>query len=334
MPSNRPRGKKSTIAPQPQQHRRNSRNDRNVLNIPAVASASATPPSSTYPSTYPTEDEEDSAKAKKIQPFRFLDLPSELRTKIYTLAFAAVPAVIDLDPHTFSLLHRQNILSLFRVSRQIHLESSHHFFSIHTFRLFPTYPGRYFKTKRPLLARLPAHYRSSITSLELRLGPGWNNPPRGWLVNEALGLADCKTVRVLKVFVQCDPSDAIYKGWSMGDGVYERFCSGLLDSVLKDVPTVQVVEFDAYPAVKRSGDMMSGLAKVVSKYDKVIGWGPESGWGKEDEQIAFLDAVLMHGAGIRSSKSNAVLAENAEISSIGSTYDFNTTDTALMLKLL
>jgi hypothetical protein len=179
-----------------------------VLSIrSAAASASTTPVSSAYPSAnpsaYPSEAEDTDSEAKAKRPtFPFLSLPSELRNKIYSLVFVSAPAVIDLDPSTFSLLHRQRILALFSVSRQVHREATHHFFSTHTFRLFPTYPGRYFKTKRPLLARLPAHYRASISNLELRLGPGWNAPPRGWVVNDALGLKDCMNVRVLKIFVE------------------------------------------------------------------------------------------------------------------------------------
>ncbi|KAH6662563.1 hypothetical protein B0J14DRAFT_610424 [Halenospora varia] len=291
MSSSRTRGKAPVVA---RGRRRNSRNDRKSLQTPAlsaVTSASTTPASSAFPSAYPTEDEAESAKVQKIQSFRFLDLPSELRTKIYSCAFNAVPSVIDLDPYTFRLLQRLKSFSLFRVSQQVHRESTHHFFSTHTFRLFPTFPGRYFKTKRPLLARLPTRYRASITSLQLRLGPGWNNP----LVVGS----------VLKVFVECDPSDDFYKGWRSGEGDYEVFCSGLLENVLTEIPTITVVELDGYPAVKRSGDMMSGLTKVVKKFDKVIGWGSESGWDKEEEQIAFLDAVLIHGATRRASKSIA-----------------------------
>lgn len=122
------------------------------------------------------------------------------------------------------------------------------------------------------------------------------------MVNDALGLVDCVNVRVLKVFVECDPSDAIFKGFRMGEGAYERFSAGLLDGVLKAVPEIKVVEFDAYSSVKRTGDMMSGLERVAKKSGKIIGWGPERGWQQESDQ-AWLDAVLIHGAGKRLNKS-------------------------------
>ncbi|KAH8592121.1 hypothetical protein B0O99DRAFT_456920, partial [Bisporella sp. PMI_857] len=216
--------------------------------------------------------------AKKGPTFPFLSLPSELRTKIYDMVFTAAPIIIDLDPSTFSLLHRNRLLALFSVSRQIHSETTHRFFSTHTFRIFPTYPGRYFKTKKPLLARLPKHYKASITNLELRLGPGWNNPPQGWVVNEALGLHECSNVSILKVFVEFDPSEPIFRGFRAYDGFYENFCQQLLKGVLKAIPSISTVQFDAWSSVKLNGDMMQGLGQVVSTFEKFVGWGPERGW--------------------------------------------------------
>lgn len=138
------------------------------------------------------------------------------------------------------------------------------------------------------------------------MGPGWNNPPRGWVVNDALGLADCKNVRVLKVFVECDPSDGIFKGFRHSDGFYERFSQGLMDGVLKEVPSIKVVEFDAWSSVKRTGDMIAGLGEVVAKYEKAVAWGPERGWDKNSDKV-WLDTLLMHRAE-KLSKSVAIIA--------------------------
>lgn len=281
---------------------------RRILETPQ-SSTYTTPSSSNLASACPSSDEDTAATTSTPKPFPFSRLPSELRTKIYSLVFAPVPSVIDLDPSIFKLLQRTQLFALFRVSRQIYRESAHHFFSTHTVRIFPTYPGKYFKTKRPLLARLPARWRSSLSSLQLRVGPGWNNPPPGWVVNAALGLADCTSVRVLKVFVECDPSDAIFAGFRKSEGFYERFCGDLLEAVLRDVPSVQVVEFDAYSSVARTGDMMAGLGEVVARRGKVVAWGQERGWGQESEQV-WLDAILMHGmaTGMGMSKNVAVFA--------------------------
>ena len=124
-------------------------------------------------------------------------------------------------------------------------------------------------------------------------------------MNDELGLADCTNVRTLKVFVECDPSDSIFTGFRKSEGFYENFSANLLESILKAVPSIAVVEFDAYSSVKRSGDMMSGLGQVVSKYHKSVAWGPERGWDHEGDQV-WLDAILMHGSTQKLSKSVSV----------------------------
>lgn len=91
----------------------------------------------------------------------------------------------------------------------------------------------------------------------------------------------------------------------MGDGAYERFSAQLLSEVLDEIPGIKVIEFDAYPSVMRTGDMMSGLGEVVNRYEKVVGWGPERGWSVESEK-AWLDAVLIHGLGKRLTKSAVI----------------------------
>lgn len=115
-------------------------------------------------------------------------------------------------------------------------------------------------------------------------------------------------MRTLKIFVECDPSDAVFNGFRAGDGFYEGFCRDLLEGVLGEVKAIEKVEFDAWSSVKRSGDMMRGLAEVVDRWGKVVGWGPERGWGlngDEDEgDKVWLDAVLVHGVG----RSRAVIS--------------------------
>lgn len=262
-----------------------------------VHSSYTTPLSSAYPSTCVSEDElepdhmvaripvrsltlEDfdkgSSKSKKAaqMPFPFLELPSELRIKVYGFYFAET-GDIDLDPDNYKKVCKK--LAILCTCRMIFAETSHFFFSSRTFRIFPTH-GRYLKTKKPLLARLAPHQRECITSLELRLGPGFNNPPRSWAVNPALGLSDCVHVRMLKVFVECDPSDGFFNGFRRADGFYEEFSSALLNNVLKELPSVERVSFDAYNGVNKSGAMMQALLEVVADQGKTIQWGPERGW--------------------------------------------------------
>jgi hypothetical protein len=293
-----------------------------------VQSLQATPTSSAYPSTYASEVEVDAddqvaklpigalslrdgspapevvLKKPKPQPripFRFLDLPSELRIKIYQYHFCEVSEVVDLDPDNHKRIHKK--LALMRTCRTIYHEASHLFYSTTRFRIFPTTWGKPFKTKRPLLARMNTRQRSCFTSLELRLGPGWSKPPRGWVVNPALGLGDCVNVRCLHVFVECDPSDSVFNGFRRSDGFYEGFCKDLLVGVFKDMPFLRQVSFDAYSSVKKSGAMMQTLLQITRDEGKVISWGPERGWTDQDEEV---DPKSSHSAAKATALLNSV----------------------------
>jgi len=259
------------------------------LSVLSADSATSTPVSSAYPSAYPSEDEE--APKEKVKPFKFLELPSELRTKIYDLLFISVPDTLDLDPDNFRSVHRK--LAIFYVSKQIHDEASHRFYSTHTIRLFPCHPGRFFKTKKPLLARLSPRCRSSITSFELRLGPGFAAPPRGWVVNEALGLKDAVSVRVLKVMVQVDTSNPIFNGFRGGDDdFYQAFSKNLLTQVIKSVPSIVEVQFDAWSSVRKDGAMLKTLVRVAREHKKVISWGPEISASDQGDDGDWTDILL------------------------------------------
>lgn len=280
-----------------------------------IPSALTTPLSSAYPSTYASEaewDPEDDPtlvaiskltlgddpvapksstiveKPKRSKPFPFMMLPSELRCKVYGYHFADSERTLDLDPANYKLIHKK--LGLLRVCRTIYAEASHYFYSTRSFRIFPTHPGRFFKTKKPLLARMNARQRSSITSLELRLGPGWSMPPRGWVVNPALGLQDCVNVRYLTVFVECDPSDGVFNGFRRADGFYEAFSRNLLEKVLAELPSIDRVFFDAWTSVKKSGSMMRTLFETTASQGRKICFGPERGWTQQDDEE---DAVQM-----------------------------------------
>ncbi|KAI0137676.1 hypothetical protein F4776DRAFT_103973 [Hypoxylon sp. NC0597] len=288
-----------------------------------ISSAFTTPLSSAYPSTYASEAEYDNndeiaklpigalsldgsvsnlrkPKREKQLPFRFLDLPSELRVKVYDYHFVGTGDVLDLDRDNYKRIHQK--LAIFRVCRTIYREASYFFYSTHPVRIFPTIPGRFFKTKKPLLARMKPNQRSSLTSLELRLGPGWSSPPRGWVVNPALGLSDCVNVNKITVYVECDPGNDFFKGFRQPDNFYERFSKSLLIGVLDEMPWVHRIEFEAWPNVKKSGALMRGLIEVVKTRGIKIIWGKERGWTDaeevEPEPALDLNAPLLmnHGS--------------------------------------
>ncbi|KAI0097928.1 hypothetical protein GGR51DRAFT_539734 [Nemania sp. FL0031] len=269
-----------------------------------VSSSLPTPLSSAYPSTYASDASDDineqidnlpldslslesatpvNPKPKRIKqrPFRFLDLPSELRLKVYEHHFVNTGHVLDLDTDNYKRIHQK--LSILRTCRTIYVEASYSFYSTHPVRVFPTIPGRFFKTKKPLLARMKPGQRACINSLELRLGPGWSKPPRGWEVNPALGLNQCVNVTKLTVFVECDPGNDIFKGFRQPGGFFESFSKKLLTGILEEMPWVQRIEFDAWPSVKKSGALMTGLIDLIASRNLKISWGPERGWTDAEE---------------------------------------------------
>ncbi|KAI4212901.1 MAG: hypothetical protein LQ351_004426 [Letrouitia transgressa] len=209
--------------------------------------------------------------------FRFFDLPSELRSKILGDCLVVDPRTVDLNP--FNYRTASSRLDFFLVSRRFHEEAYRVFYSGHTFRIFQTH-GRFLgKKDLPLLARLPTRYRSTITSLELRLGPGWSDPPKPWFVSDRLGLEECARVRTLKVFIEVDPSSAAFKGFRLNRVFFTNFSGHLLHDVIERLPSLDTVEFDAYPSVDRDGALVTRLSKEVEEGGKRIMWGSETEWG-------------------------------------------------------
>lgn len=223
-----------------------------------------------------------------------MDLPSELRVKIYGHHFSNIGSTVDIEPGNYFSIHKK--LSILRVCRQIYHEASHVFYSTKTFRLFPT-DGRYSRTKKGLLARIKPRSRAHMTSLELRLGPGFSQPYRSWVVNPLLGLDDCVNVRRLYVYIEIDPSDNIFNGWRVNNGFYESFCQKLLDDILKGLPNADMIEFDARQCVRKGCDMMQGLLEVARTNERQIRWGPRRGWTDEDEDEDLKQEASLASAG-------------------------------------
>lgn len=206
------------------------------------------------------------------QSFRFFDLPSELRRRILTMALS-LNRTVDLDPlNNFDAPER---LSIFLTSRRMHEEAYHVFYGGHTFRIFPTH-WRFFGHKvQSLLSRLSPRYRKALISLELRLGPGWSNPPKSWRVTNRLALEDMAGVRKLKVFTECDPSHDIFKGFRFARDFFTNFAGDILEEIMRRLPSLGEVQFDGYPSVSLDGPLMTRLTDEVKRGEKIIMWGPE-----------------------------------------------------------
>ena len=207
------------------------------------------------------------AHEESSQAFRFFDLPFELRAKILGMTLET-DRIYSLDPENFRA--GQKRLNVFLTCRQLHEDAYRVFYSGHTFRIFPTH-GRFFGNKiLPLLARLPLRYREVLNSLELRLGPGWNSPPTSWKVDERLGLEQMRGVRVLKLFIECDPSLEAFRGFRINTHFYTDFSNHLLEGVLRRLPAVSIVEVDGWPSVPRHGQMIKSLINVAETAGKTV----------------------------------------------------------------
>ncbi|KAL9597009.1 MAG: hypothetical protein Q9219_005435 [cf. Caloplaca sp. 3 TL-2023] len=227
-------------------------------------------------SSTPESYKQQSSKEPK-KPFPFFSLPTELRSKILSYLLRTDTRTIDLDPTNHRSAPAR--LNLFLVCKRFGYEAYHVFYGGHTFRIFQTH-GRFLgKRTEPLLARLPSYYRSALTSLELRLGPGWSDPPKPWYVSGRLGLEDCTSVRTLRVFVEVDPSSPVFKGFRLNRDFFTDFSGALLRGVMERLPVLETIEFDAYPSVDRHGALMSRLLDDARKADKRIAWGSEREWG-------------------------------------------------------
>ncbi|KAH8693831.1 hypothetical protein BGW36DRAFT_383832 [Talaromyces proteolyticus] len=228
------------------------------------------------------EDEDEPGYQQAISPFRFFDLPSEIRLKIYGyVLFGSKRKVssrtngnVGLSSKNKPLAPLSHRLSLFLASQRIHDEAAALFYSVQTFRVFPIQDYSRF----PTLADLGKSYRPMIGKIELILGSSWTAPPKSWKITHRLGLAEMVNLRIFRVFIQCDPSHPIFEGFRISNDFYTGFAGGLVRQILELLPNLEHVEFDAWPSVQKNGALMRRLLAEVRGAGKQIYWGPERGW--------------------------------------------------------
>ena len=199
--------------------------------------------------------------------FRFFDLPTELRLKILGMVLHT-GQTLDIEYYN---TRRSAILP---VSKQFRTEASDVFYGGNTFRLLPTH-GRAGSNKfQPLITRFSPRNRALLQSVELRLGPFWTNPPKCWKVDDRLGLEDVTSLRVLKVFVECDPSHSIFNGFRSARDYYTNFSGEILREIIRRLPNLQEVVLDGYPSVWKGGLLMKRLVEEIVNGQKKLIWGP------------------------------------------------------------
>ena len=224
------------------------------------------------------------SRGKKF--FLFFELPLELRLRIYEYALTA-PNVIDLD--VMNSKHVMPLLRLLQVSKAFYEEAYPVFYKENIFRLFPL-QSHYYKTKRPLIARLPAKHRKYMTQCELRLGPGWNNPPRAWAFPargarvSRLWTNDLTSVKILHIFVECDPGHEIFNGFRVDEHFYTKFSGALVKDTFERCPSINVVRFDAWPSVVQDCALVQELVRQVEIAGLRIVWGNIQ--SREDKELA------------------------------------------------
>ena len=205
---------------------------------------------------------------ESFQCFRFFDLPPELRMKIYD-DILHVDQVVDIN------FKAQKRLNMFLVSKRFSSEAARSFFGGNRFRLLPTHHNAVARWAQPIIRRLSAFHRSCLTSVELRVGPFWTQPPMCWRVDDTLGLEDASGIRFLRVFVQCDPSHPMYQDWRISTTFFTDFCAGLLKETVRRLPNLVHVQFDNYSGVDRDGPLLRSLLREASAGGKKISWGCE-----------------------------------------------------------
>ena len=68
----------------------------------------------------------------------------------------------------------------------------------------------------------------------------------------------------------------------------------LLIGIIAQVPSLETIEIDAFPGVKKDAPLVVTLRRVVEEAGKTLLWGPLRGWEKQQDEpgLIGLEAAL------------------------------------------
>lgn len=219
------------------------------------------------------EDVEDELSRLAIsiptEPFRFLDLPSELRNRVYH-------DVLFSKPEYRSVKRRSSRIACLLVSKRMHGEAAYVLYTTQKFKVFPV---QVFDAP-PTVVELPPRYQAFVANLEMIVGPSWKDPPKSWKVTKGMVRAFQRltSVQTLRVFIECDPTHPTFARYRRSYNFYTDFCGDLLGDVLDAMPQLQQVEFDGNPSVDVNGPLVSRLREEAKDQEKEIKWGKQANW--------------------------------------------------------
>lgn len=204
-------------------------------------------------------------------PFRFFDLPPEIRNRIYRIVLFAKP-----EYRLRNGRRKNSRLACMLASQKMHQEAAYILYTNTRFRIF--YIQQF--DAPPTIVELAPRYIQLVTNLEIIFGSSWTKPPKDWALTPALArrLSHCPSVQTLRVMVEFDPSHPVFAKYRVSFDFYTNFCGDLLGDTLDAMPGLKYVEIDGNPGVDPKGPLVQRLKEEAEEQNKEVKWGKQAGW--------------------------------------------------------